>query len=517
MQITWPELAGVMSALRVFNKSMTDHNFPLQWDLQNTFFDTFKDQNDLHCSAVAPSPLHKPVMVSSNALLAEELGLEPLHMQTSAMLRLMAGDFSGTKLRPIALVYSGHQFGVWAGQLGDGRAMTLGELAVRDPHTEQSQLWDIQLKGAGATPYSRFADGRAVLRSSIREYLCSEAMHGLGIATTRALCLMTSETPVYREDVESAATVCRVARSHIRFGSFEHFHYRNQPEAVKAMANYVINRHFPEWSNDEVGYANLINHTVKETAKMIAHWQAVGFAHGVMNTDNMSILGDTIDYGPFGFLDVYNPDFICNHSDANGRYSFKNQPSVGLWNLNALATSLTSLLPSDTLVAALKNYEPTFLQHYRDLMAAKLGLLHYADNDESLINDLLTLMEKNKVDYTLFFRQLCYFSEPQQALRDLFVDREAFDGWAVLYVQRLSQQSVSDNDRSEAMLKTNPKYILRNYMAQAAIEKAEKGDYSEVKLLLDVLQNPFEEHPQVEHYAGLPPDWAEAISVSCSS
>jgi hypothetical protein len=328
---------------------------------------------------------------------------------------------------------------------------------------------------------------------------------------------VTSETPVYREEVESAATVCRVARSHIRFGSFEHFHYRNQPEAVKTMADYAINRHFPEWAEEELRYANLFNHTVTETAKMIAHWQSVGFAHGVMNTDNMSILGDTIDYGPFGFLDVYNPDFICNHSDANGRYSFKNQPSVGLWNLNALATSLMTLLSSETLVTALKTYEPTFLEHYRDLMTAKLGLVQYTDSDENLINQLLTLMEENQVDYSLFFRQLCLFSSDNQSVRDLFVDRDAFDDWAKLYVQRLNQQQMSDNNRSATMLKTNPKYILRNYMAQAAIEKAEQGDYSEVNLLLEVLQSPFEEHPKAEHYAGLPPDWAETISVSCSS
>lgn len=496
---------------------MSDAHSPLGKDLQNTFFDTFKDQNDLHCSAVAPSPLNNPVLVSGNALLAAELGLNPEHMTDPAMLRLMAGDLTDTDLQPIALVYSGHQFGVWAGQLGDGRAMTLGELSVVDIKTGKPQLWDIQLKGAGATPYSRFADGRAVLRSSIREYLCSEAMHSLGIATTRALCLVNSDTSVYREDVESAATVCRVARSHIRFGSFEHFHYRNQPDSVKAMADYVIARHFPQWIEDDLRYANLITRTVTKTAKMIAQWQAEGFAHGVMNTDNMSILGDTIDYGPFGFLDVYNPDFICNHSDANGRYSFKNQPSVGLWNLNALATSFMSLLPSEALVTALKNYEPTFLQYYRQLMARKLGLEAYRDGDESLINQLLTLMEENQVDYSLFFRQLCYFSNSHRNVRDMFVDRSAFDDWATLYVQRLSQQQSSDQDRSATMLETNPKYILRNYMAQAAIEKAEQGDYSEVNLLLEVLQSPFAEHPEAEHYAGLPPDWAETISVSCSS
>jgi len=496
---------------------MSGAHSPLGKDLQNTFFDSFKDQGDLHCSAVVPSPLNNPVLVSSNVLLAAELGLNPEHITDSAMLRLMAGDLTGTDLQPIALVYSGHQFGVWAGQLGDGRAMTLGELSVDDIKTGKPQLWDIQLKGAGATPYSRFADGRAVLRSSIREYLCSEAMHGLGIGTTRALCLINSETLVYRENVESAATVCRVARSHIRFGSFEHFHYRNQPEAVKAMADYVIARHFPQWIKDDLRYVNLITQTVTETAKLIAQWQADGFAHGVMNTDNMSILGDTIDYGPFGFLDAYNPDFICNQSDTNGRYSFKNQPSIGLWNLNALATSFMSLLPSEALVTALKNYEPTFLQHYRQLMASKLGLEAYSDSDESLINQLLTLMEENQVDYSLFFRQLCYFSNSNRNVRDMFVDREAFDDWAALYVQRLSQQQSSDQDRSETMLKTNPKYILRNYMAQAAIEKAVQGDYSEVNLLLEVLQSPFAEHPKASHYAGLPPDWAETISVSCSS
>ena len=326
---------------------------------------------------------------------------DPAVISSESMLSLMAGDLSEVNLQPISLVYSGHQFGVWAGQLGDGRAMTLGELEVKNTNSGETQLWDIQLKGAGTTPYSRFADGRAVLRSSIREYLCSEAMHGLGIASTRALCLVDSKTPVYREEVESAATLCRVARSHIRFGSFEHFHYRNQPDAAKNLADYVISRHFPDWVGEDDRYGNLITHTVTATAKMIAQWQAVGFSHGVMNTDNMSILGDTIDYGPFGFLDVYDPDFICNHSDTNGRYSFKNQPSVGLWNLNALATSLMSLIPSELLVDALKTYEPTFLRVYRELMSTKLGLENIATLMRPLINNLLALMAENQVDYTL--------------------------------------------------------------------------------------------------------------------
>ena len=481
--------------------------------LQHSFFDQFREQGDMHFSPVMPSRLDDPVIVSSNRQLAEQLGIDPAELNQPEMLELMSGNFPVTNIKPIALVYSGHQFGVWAGQLGDGRAMTLGELPVGNDAT----LWDIQLKGAGPTPYSRFADGRAVLRSSIREYLCSEAMHGLGVATTRALCLIDSKTQVYREEVEPGATVCRVAQSHIRFGSFEHFHYRNQPEAVKALADYVIERHFPESVNDEDRYLKMFENSVLKTAKMIAQWQSVGFAHGVMNTDNMSILGDTIDYGPFGFLDNYNPDFICNHSDTNGRYSFKNQPSVGLWNLNALATSLTTLLSNEELIGALKQYEPEFLNQFRHIMAEKIGLEEYQPEDESLINQLLELMQTNNVDYTIFFRSLCEFSNNNPTVRDQFLDREGFDSWADKYLQRLATQSSTDAQRHGEMLAKNPKYILRNYMAQAAIEQAYQGDYTEVQLLLKVLQTPFDEHPDAEKYAGLPPDWAEAISVSCSS
>ena len=495
---------------------MASPELSLTAKLHHSFFDTFKDRGDLHFSPVVPSRLDQPTKVSSNSLLATQLGIDPADLESQTMLDLVSGNFGTANIKPIALVYSGHQFGVWAGQLGDGRAMTLGELPVTGADGK-TELWDIQLKGAGPTPYSRFADGRAVLRSSIREYLCSEAMHGLGIASTRALYLLDSKTRIYREDVESGAIVCRVARSHIRFGSFEHFHYRNQPEGVAALADYVIDRHFPEWAAEHNRYLKLFTQTVENTAKMIAQWQAVGFSHGVMNTDNMSILGDTLDYGPFGFLDSYNPNFICNHSDSHGRYSFKNQPSVGLWNLNALATSLMSLLSSDELIAVLKTYEPHYLTHYRALMAAKLGLLEYRDDDEQLLNSLLELLQKNAVDYSLFFRQLCTFSATDQSVRDHFIDRDAFDLWAEQYLQRLVQQPLTDQQRCAKMLRTNPKYVLRNYMAQAAIEKAQRGDYSEVNLLLRVLQNPFDEHPEAEKYAGLPPDWADHISVSCSS
>ena len=268
--------------------------------LQHTFFDQFREQGDQHFSPVMPSRLDDPVMVSSNALLAEELGIDAAELDSPELLELMGGSFMIANIKPIALVYSGHQFGVWAGQLGDGRAMTLGELPAADSKGSE-QLWDIQLKGAGPTPYSRFADGRAVLRSSIREYLCSEAMHGLGIATTRALCLLDSKTQVYREEIESGASVCRVAKSHIRFGSFEHFHYRNQPEAVKAMADYVIERNFPQWADADNKYYLMFENCVFKTARMIAQWQSVGFNHGVMNTDNMSILATPSTMVPLAF------------------------------------------------------------------------------------------------------------------------------------------------------------------------------------------------------------------------
>jgi len=308
-----------------------------------------------------------------------------------------------------------------------------------------------------------------------------------------------------------------VAQSHIRFGSFEHFYYANDQQALKMLADYVIARHFPQWIEDSQRYLLLLENSVLKTAKTIAQWQAVGFSHGVMNTDNMSILGDTIDYGPFGFMDSYNPHFICNHSDTEGRYSFKNQPSIGLWNLNALSSCFSSLLTSDELIHCLKQYEPEFLNQYHQLMANKIGLQSCRASDPELINRLLSLLEKDAVDYSIFFRKLCDFSSTEQSIRDLFANPNEFDDWADKYLIRLSQQPLSNTQRQQRMRRVNPQYILRNYMAQVAIEAAEQGDYSQVELLLEVLQNPFEEHPQASQYAGPPPDWATQISVSCSS
>jgi len=484
-----------------------------QFELKQHFYDHFADSETEFFSSVMPQRLEQPTWVSCNYSLASELQINHRHLSSKETLALISGEVQQDNIKPIALVYSGHQFGVWAGQLGDGRAITLGELAVG----EAQQLWDIQLKGAGTTPYSRFGDGRAVLRSSIREYLCSEAMHGLGIATTRALGLVASTTPVQREKVEPAAMLCRVAQSHIRFGSFEHFHYANNPQALKTLADYVIERHFPQWTDNTQRYLLLLENAVLKTAKTIAQWQAVGFCHGVMNTDNMSILGDTIDYGPFGFLDTYNPNHICNHSDTQGRYSFKNQPSIGLWNLNALAGCFSSLLSSDEIIHCLKQYEAEFFDQYHRLMASKIGLESCRASDPELINQLLSLLEDEAVDYSIFFRKLCDFCTADQTVRDYFSNPSQFDSWAEKYLQRLSEQSLSDNQRQQRMRGVNPQYVFRNYMAQTAIEAAEQGDYSEIELLLEILQKPYKEHPQASQYAGPPPDWATQISVSCSS
>jgi len=488
-------------------------NKTIEKRLQHHFFDQFSDLNVTFFSSVTPEPLNEPTWVSCNFDLAQTFGISPSELKDQRSLKLLSGTKPASQTKPLSMVYSGHQFGIWAGQLGDGRAITLGEVALAD----SGELWDFQLKGAGVTAYSRSGDGRAVLRSSIREYLCSEAMHGLGIATTRALSLTTGKTTVIRESIEPAAILCRVARSHIRFGHFEHFHYGNQPEAVKILADYLIARHFPEWQDNPQRYYLLLQNCIHKTAKTIAQWQSVGFCHGVMNTDNMSILGDTLDYGPFGFLDAYNPEFICNHSDHQGRYSFRNQPSIALWNLNALATCFSSLLDTSEIMDCLKQYETEFLMHFRQIMAAKIGLQEYLPSDEALINNLLDIMAKDQVDYSIFFRKLCDFSTSNQCIGDDFLDREQFDIWSKEYLKRLASQQLSNQKRKQAMQKINPLYVLRNYMAQNAIEAAETGDYSEVELLLDILKNPFISHPKGTKYEGLPPDWASKISVSCSS
>ena len=368
-------------------------------------------------------------------------------------------------------------------------------------------------------------DGRAVLRSSIREFLCSEAMHALGIPTSRALSVAGSDQGVMRETVETSAVVVRMAPSFVRFGSFEHWFYRNKPDELKILADYVIDRFYPELRAEDNPYVGLLREVSVRTAHMIAHWQAVGFMHGVMNTDNMSILGLTIDYGPFGFMEAFDPDHICNHTDQQGRYSYSNQPQVGHWNCYALGQALLPLIGEvEAAQAALDVYQPAFAAKLDELLHAKLGLTqleHHADADRALFDAMFALMQANGVDFTLFFRRLgglkAADASGDEPLRDLFIDRPAFDAWAIQYRERLQAEAGDDNQRQLAMNKINPKYVLRNYLAQVAIEKAQNKDFSEVARLLAVLQRPYDEQPEHDHYAALPPDWASHLEVSCSS
>ncbi|MBK9185415.1 MAG: YdiU family protein [Moraxellaceae bacterium] len=475
------------------------------------FDNTFARLDSKLFTHVAPQAIYAPHVVHFNPQVAQLLDLETSN--NSDLATYFSGAMPLPNSQPLAMTYSGHQFGQYNPQLGDGRGLLLGEVV-----NSKGERWDIHLKGAGKTPYSRFGDGRAVLRSSIREYLGSEALHGLGIPSTRALCIIGSKEPVQRETTETAATLVRVADSHIRFGHFEWI-FNNQPKLLKSFSDYVIQRHYPSCQHSPKPYANLLQQIVTRTATLMAQWQLVGFAHGVMNTDNFSITGCTFDYGPYGFLDAYKPSFICNHSDNTGRYAWNQQPSIGLWNLNALAYALSPLIDKEDIMTALQSYEATLLDTYYKGIKAKLGLIEDDAQDNALAFDLLDILMKNNMDYTRTFRALSHINQEdiQCSLRDDCLGRAKFDDWFKRYTQRLAQEKTTNLQRQQQMQATNPKYILRNYLAQIAIEKAEKGDFSEIDTLLMLVQNPYDEHPNYEHYANIPPDWGQHLEISCSS
>ncbi len=469
---------------------------------------------------VEPTPLAAPYLVSVSDAAAALLDIGPAELRSERFLNMLAGNLVPPGAQPLAMLYAGHQFGSFVPQLGDGRAILLGEIV-----NHKRERWTLQLKGAGLTPFSRTADGRAVLRSTIREYLCSEAMYALGIPTTRALGIAGADEPVYRETPETAAVLLRLAPSHVRFGSFEVFYARGEHAHLKQLADHVIEEYFPHCASG-VGAANahenFLIEVVERTARLIAHWQAVGFCHGVMNTDNMSILGLTLDYGPFGFMEAFNPGYICNHSDDQGRYAYENQPYIGLWNCSRLAQALTPLIDAEKCNAALARYEGAYLEAYASHLRAKLGLTQVFDDDDNLVSDLLTLLAEHGTDFTIFFRALSRFETTpatiNNAVRDLMVNREAFDTWAARYAARLTAENSVDTERRARMNRANPKYVLRNHLAQVAIEKAEQQrDFAEIDKLLKLLQHPFDEQPEHEAYAAAPPDWAKDIAVSCSS
>ena len=454
----------------------------------------FKDLGSDFFAQVSTQKLENTSLIHTNDSLKKELSIKS---NDNELLSICSGEKPLANESPISTVYAGHQFGYFVPQLGDGRSCLIGEI----------DGLELSLKGAGTSPFSRGADGRAVLRSSIREYLCSIAMQGLKIPTTRALALVNSTSQVYREHVENAAIVTRVAESHIRFGHFEYFASKGQNENVKKLADFVIKHHMVGLEQGD--YLGLFKRVIESTSIMIARWQAQGFSHGVMNTDNMSILGLTIDYGPFSFMETYDPSFICNHSDTQGRYSFERQPSVALWNLQRLASALESLIPEEQLKDALSTYEKILVKEYSYLMRSKFGLILQDKGDNTLINNFLELLYTQKKDYHRSMRMLLNQNE------NLLGDN--FKSWLKDYKKRMNKEQ-NLTQSLNLMKQFNPKYILRNYLAEVAIREAEDlHKYEEIDILFRLLERPFDNHPDYESYASEPPDWAKNLELSCSS
>ena len=486
----------------------------------------FRLSGDDVCQETLPTPIPNPYWVAFSPSSAKLINI-PLDEKNLPIDQTWLEVLSGNQLKtsayefsePIATVYSGHQFGVWAGQLGDGRAILLGDIAGQE----------LQLKGAGITQFSRMGDGRAVLRSSIREFLCSEAMHALGIPTTRALSVVGSDLPVLRESMETAAVCSRLAPSFIRVGHFEHFASLQNHARLQELADALIQDHYPQCLKADDPYLDLFQEISKRNAWLVAQWQAVGFCHGVLNSDNISALGLTMDYGPFGFLDQFQIDHICNHSDQGGRYAYHRQPQIMHWNMACLASAMIPLLElhyeekqaQEILRKALEQFPIIYAQAWQALFRKKLGLAMDQDSDISLIERLLQAMHDSRVDFTGFFRGLGKLSTDstitQISLRNHFIDRAGIDQWFTDYFSRLKDESSNDASRQKAMSLVNPKYVLRNHLAQFAIELAQKNDFSEVNKLLTILSKPFDEQQEYESYAAAPPPNLQSIEVSCSS
>ncbi len=486
-------------------------------------------------SAVAPTPVSAPRLLAWSQDMVGRLGLESERLDASPWLDVLAGNAQLPGMQPYAMNYGGHQFGHWAGQLGDGRAINLGEAIGPD-----GQRWEIQLKGAGPTPYSRHADGRAVLRSSLREFVCSEAMHHLRIPSTRALALLATGEGVERDlfydgrpRVEPGAIVCRVAPSFLRFGSFELPSARGDADLLERLVEFTIDLHFPH-----VGGASATRRAAwfvevaERTARLMVDWMRVGFVHGVMNTDNFSILGLTLDYGPFGWLEPVDPNWTPNTSDARSRrYRYAHQPGVGYWNLQRLAGALAPCMDQDALHAALRRYAEVHAQAQRAAIAGKLGLVEAGTDDETLFADLMRLLQSAEADYTLFFRALADCGSASHGLDPLLpafysaerlqAERAALEAWLLRYRARLARDGRSELDRRRCMDAANPWFVPRNWLLQLAIERAEQGDPGGVHELLDALRTPYAAQPGREHLAALRPEWARERAgcsmLSCSS
>ena len=497
-------------------------------------------------SRVLPENVIAPHLVAASAEMLEVLNLAPEEAQNPEFAEVFSGNKQLEGMDPYAWCYGGHQFGNWAGQLGDGRAINLGEVINR-----QGEHWVLQLKGAGMTPYSRMADGLAVMRSSVREFLCSEAMHHLGVPTTRALSLVSTGEQVMRDMFyngnareEPGAVVCRMAPSFIRFGNFDIHPSRKENDILRQLTTFVINSEFSELGDPATSahpqaiYIRWFNEVCRRTADLMVHWMRVGFVHGVMNTDNMSILGLTIDYGPYGWLENFDLGWTPNTTDASGkRYCYGNQPQIGMWNINRLANAIYPLIGEvEPLEEAIRSYSDRFNQGQREMMAQKLGFAQWREGDDDLISGVVALLQMVETDMTLFYRMLSKVDKQEsgvdadlELLQSCFYDdaykndtyKDALKRWLDSYRQRLLDDNFENVDRKQGMDLVNPKYVLRNYLAQIAIDKAEAGDYSEVKKLLDVMRKPYEEQPGLEQYAEKRPLWAMnrpgCSMLSCSS
>lgn len=474
----------------------------------------FADLGNVFSAPIKPTAVEQAKMVICSTDALALLDLPPSAADDPLLLQLASGTWHWPQHEPRAMVYSGHQFGGYTPRLGDGRGLLLGEVL-----NTAGEHWDVHLKGAGLTPFSRTGDGRAVLRSSIREFLASEYLHKLGIPTSRALCVTDSETIVWREHRETAAMLLRLSPSHIRFGHFEYFYYNKQYGELERLHEHVLNDLYPECLIADEPLAALLTEVVKRTAETIALWQAYGFCHGVMNTDNMSILGLTFDFGPYAFLDDFKHNHICNHSDNRGRYAFNQQVAMGYWNLTAFAETLTRYVAVERLQEILDGYAAIQQQAYLTAMRARLGLIGEHEADALLIDKLLVQMDQSAVDYTLFFRQLGELPAAQalEKLRDEFVNRSAFDEWSAEYMARIANDSRNQEQRRTQMHAVNPLYMLRNYLIQIAIEAAEDDDYAPLHKLHQVLSSPFTEQAGCAEYAERPPQWGKHLSISCSS
>jgi len=473
-------------------------------ELKTTYLSLDEEFYDL----VQPTPLSEPYLISFNPDAAKVIDLDSNTKEDPLFVNFLNGTFLPKTTRPFAMCYAGHQFSHYAPRLGDGRAINLGS----------TKGWHLQAKGAGETLYSKTGDGRSALPSSIREYLMSEAMHHLGIPSTRALGIIGSKDKLLRNSIEHAAIVMRLSPSWVRFGTFEYFSYMKEYDKLKSLTDYVIKESYPHLIDDEDHYFKFFCEVLERTAKLIALWQGIGFCHGVMNTDNMSIVGLTMDYGPFSMLDDFDYGFVCNSSDKAGRYAYGEQPNISYWNLTKLAKALAPIIDEDKMQSKLDDYGAFIYPNaYIDVMREKMGLLLEEEEDMKLITNLVATLQDAYIDYTQFFRALSHYNGERMPLFELAMNPVPLDSWLNLYDARLAKETRSEKERQTAMLKTNPKYVLKNYMLERAISLAKQGDFSQVETLLHLVSHPFDELAEYEDFAKETPEEYKNLTLSCSS